>query len=119
MLVPMIDHLTDIYYVLVEAFHNFALFFLAATFLVASSGFFVYELYTNNAYPCLWYPSMLQHTFWLGCDLEKVGSHPTINGHKSPLSFDEHDNPIKLIWFLLFWIICIVLQLITPFAVLC
>lgn len=115
MLIPMVDHLTDIYYCIAESFHSFEIFLAAMVFLFASSIFFFFELNEKRLLlPHLYYPSLLQQWCWLGC----AEGRPTRNGQHLHWRFENHDDPVKYLWYLFSWISCIIAQLFTPLAIL-
>ena len=115
MMMPMLDHISDINYILTEEFHTVYFFAFAVLFLLAPSFMFFYELYDKAYYPRIWIPYTI---LWLDKDDEGRPRHknkdrlkiPIIN---IPLTSAEQNDLTKLIWYLILWIILIAFQVVT------
>ena len=101
MILPMIDHTTDVLYVSTVYFHNSTLFISAVVFLLLSGVLLIPELHNDAVVNG--YPAVVKALPWKLLWLDSVKGYPTINGKLSKMIFAEHNTPAKGLWFLLVW----------------
>jgi len=107
MFVPMLDHLSDVAYVMFERFHSSGIFWSAVLFLVAPSFVFICELIGQRYYPQLWIPFTI---LWL----ESSGSgNPKHVDFDLPLTYESQESLGKVIWFFVLWAIALFAQVLT------
>lgn len=109
MVLPMLDHLTDINYVMYERFHLPLYFALAVVFLFAPCLVFTYELYEKGYYPRFLLPFTM---LWLEKDEDGNPKHVDFDLNIGGVSLTprEQDNLTKLLWYWIFWVLCIIAQ---------
>ena len=109
---PALDVISDILYLVNTSFYNFQLFSACFVFLLAPTFLFIKTLIEYKAVAPTFVidmPSWISVSLmWLS--VTKSGS-PLYRGNKLWLSLDEHDTVLKLLYFLVLWICCIIAQL--------
>jgi hypothetical protein len=112
MLLPMMDHLSDIYYVSKMYFHNYTLFAASLFVLIAPGLLFLLELFYlgDKSSKISLFPFFFKkHLYWLGHD----EGMPLVFNVKVPYMFYENDSPLKLMWYLLVWSVLIIGQILS------
>lgn len=94
MFLPMLDHVTDTFYVINESFYTFEVFQAAAFFLIAPCIIFGYDLVEDGDYPEIYMPF---RTLWL----QSLDGKPACNGK---LLMNGNSS---------FWLLWIVMQIAT------
>lgn len=112
MIMPMLDHLTDINYVMFERFHRPFMFGLAVLFLFAPCMVFTYELYEKGYRPYFLIPFTV---LWLETNSDGNPKHVDFDLNIGGVSLtpSAQDSLTKLLWYWIFWGICIAVQAAT------
>lgn len=109
MIVPTLDHLTDMFYVLTVTFFYPWLFAVCFISLFGSTLCFMYDLFiTTNTYPSLEWPYMQKDIFVLS----EENGHPMWKSEHVLPHFDQHENPCKGLWYVSSWILHGIAQLL-------
>ena len=103
MVMPMLDLLSDIVYLMQVTFFHPYMFYVAVFTLMLPNWLFFFDLYKRRAWPTFYVPwigsGVSDNIWWLG--FHGGYSIPAVDGVRSSLAYDNHDAIHKFIWYLL------------------
>ena len=103
MVLPMIDHTTDILYFVKTPFYSVALCLLSFACVMGPTTMFTYYLLKDEAIP------PLIRKFDVLIVTQEKGA-PLLYGKPLSISFAKHDTPVKFVWWVVLWIMLCFLQ---------
>jgi hypothetical protein len=110
---PALDVISDILYLVNTSFYNVELFSTCFLFLLAPTLLFVKTLIDYNAIIpsfIIKVPSFMTDNTLIWLSVTRTGS-PLYHGNKLWLSLEEHETLLKILYFLILWICCILAQI--------
>ena len=109
MVLPMVDHTTDILYFVKTPFYSTLLCVLSLGCVMGPTVVFTYYLLNDEAYPGVYRP-------FSALILSQERGRPKLYGEHVKYSFEKHDSPAKFLWFLILWAILVVYQCLVLIA---